>query len=509
MTKFKWEYINYLCLFLLIIFSSCEKKSDPYSTLLSGEYWKDQALNDIIPYWTKYGQDTKSGVFFTTLDSLWQPTGDQNKYPSMISRHLFSYSVAYLISGNKDHLAIADSTVKWLLTTAWDDQYGGWFDAINGNGDPAQTTKTTFVQVYAITGLVMYYFVTHDNTVMQYIEKANALLEQKVWDSVKGGYHSMMTREWSVLAENKDFGSQITPVSGYLLYLYQATRNKKYLDQIERILDVTVKNMVDTESGWVLENFDVNWKYLPGRSDEGEINVGHNIEVAWMLLRCYLLTGKPEQLEAAKRITAKIESAGVFNSSNIWLTTTSRFWSRYGTDTYWWVQAYGNMYNQYLFHIFKKDKYIHEFQRGAAFWDSAFMDKKHGDTFFSVGLSGKNKNGLKANRFKTSYHSMEHCLINYLCLNSWVNNDPVAFHFSIHSSNDGDLLYPVLTEDENIKVSRVIVREQDRKILQFEDQVIHLPESGPTELTVVMINQPTAKDHQNKKQHTQFFGQAD
>ena len=145
MTKFKWEYINYLCLFLLIIFSSCEKKSDPYSTLLSGEYWKDQALNDIIPYWTKYGQDTKSGVFFTTLDSLWQPTGDQNKYPSMISRHLFSYSVAYLISGNKDHLAIADSTVKWLLTTAWDDQYGGWFDAIDGNGDPAQTTKTTFV----------------------------------------------------------------------------------------------------------------------------------------------------------------------------------------------------------------------------------------------------------------------------------------------------------------------------------------------------------------------------
>lgn len=104
---------------------------------------------------------------------------------------------------------------------------------------------------------------------------------------------------------------------------------------------------------------------------------------------------------------------------------------------------------------------------------------------------------------------MEHCLINYLCLNSWVNNDPVAFHFTIHSSNDGDLLYPVLTEDENIKIIRVIVREQDRKILQFEDQVIHLPESGPTELTVVMINQPTTKDHQIKKQHTKFFGKAD
>ena len=42
---------------------------------------------------------------------------------------------------------------------AWDKEYGGWFDSMDENGNPVETTKTTFVQVYAITGLVMYYFI--------------------------------------------------------------------------------------------------------------------------------------------------------------------------------------------------------------------------------------------------------------------------------------------------------------------------------------------------------------
>ena len=103
------------------------------------------------------------GHLFTNLDSLWQPFGNSDKYPSMISRHLFSYSVSYLLSGNEGDLKIAEKTVKWLLDHAWDKEYGGWFDSMDENGNPVETTKTTFVQVYAITGLTMYYFITHDS----------------------------------------------------------------------------------------------------------------------------------------------------------------------------------------------------------------------------------------------------------------------------------------------------------------------------------------------------------
>lgn len=484
------KFVNAACFWMLLLFVilSCRDDKKNASGLLSGEYWKEQALTNIIPYWTKFSMDNKSGTFFTTLDSLWQPLGDQNKYPSMISRHLFSYSVSYLLSGNPDYVAIADSTVKWLIDKAWDKQYGGWFDAIDVNGNPVLTTKNTFVQVYTITGLVMYYFVTHDSSVLQYIEKSNELLEQKVWDKSAGGYYNTMNRDWSVLDSNKDFASQVTPVSGYLFYLYQSTKDKKYLDQAERILDTTMKNMVDKESGWILESFDSKWKHLAGRSDEGEINVGHNIEVAWMMLRCYLLTGNQGHLQAAKKIIAKIEASSVFNHHNIWLTTTSRTSFKHGLNSYWWVQAYGNMYSQYLHHIFKKDQYIDDFQHGARFWDTEFLDKKHGDTYFSVDSTGKSKDGHKADRYKTSYHSIEQCLINYICLNSWVNNIPVEFHFRINSSNAGDILYPVLLEDSDVKIRKVVVKNKAPNPVIFYDQTIRLEEFKNTELIVKLIN---------------------
>ena len=48
-----------------------------------------------------------------------------------------------------------------------------------------------------------------------------------------------------------------------------------------------MKNMVDDESGWILEDFDGNWKYLQGREDATEINIGHNIEANRSFIPAY------------------------------------------------------------------------------------------------------------------------------------------------------------------------------------------------------------------------------
>jgi cellobiose epimerase len=476
-------------LFLLTILSSCTNSPNKTSDVLSGDYWKTQALRDIMPFWTKYAQDKKSGAFFTNLDSVWSPSVNQDKYPSMISRHLFSYSVAYLLSGDEDNLKIADNTAKWLFKNAWDKEYGGWYDALDAEGKPVETTKTTFVQVYAITGLTLYYFVTHDSTVLNYIEKSNDLLESKVWDSKCGGYFNKMNRDWSIADSNKSFSSIVTPVSGYLIYLYQATREKKYLDQISKVLDTAIDKMVDKESGWILENFDRDWKYAAGRNDETEINIGHNIEAAWMLLRNYLLTGHQRHLKSALSLTDKIDEAGVFRKNGIWLTTTSRLSpSQKGSDTYWWVQAYGNMFSLYLYHIEHDRKCINDFLKGSDFWDSRFMDRKHGDTFFSLDSAGSIKDATKATRFKASYHNMEHCLLNFLYLNLWVNNAPVEFHFRISSSSDGDVLYPSILEDKNIKVSKVVIDDMNRGDLANGGQEIRLPELTDSRVEVTLEN---------------------
>jgi len=476
-----------IILLFTILLVSCKTDSRETREVLSADYWKSQALDHIMPYWTKNAVDNEYGAFYTNLDSVWDLYGSRNKFPSMISRHLLSYSSAYLMSGNEEYIRIADSTFNWLIEKAWDKEYGGWYDALDEKGDPVQFSKTTFVQVYAITGLTMYYFVTRDRKALEYIEKSNNLLEDQVWDTVSKGYFNSMNRDWSISDSNKSFSSMITPVSGYLLYLYQATKEQKYLDQISRILDVTAEHMIDPESGWVLEDFDRNWNYISGRSDAREINIGHNIEASWMLLRNFLLTGNAGHRKSAMMLAEKIYSSGVFRNNGIWLTSAGRLDpSLHSADTYWWIQAYGNMFSLYLYKTTGDDKYIDDFRKGAVLWENSFMDYRNGDTFFSVDSTAKITDARKANQFKASYHNIEHCLLNYLAINLWVNNDPVKIYFRIRSSVNGEHLYPQILENSDIKIIKAMTDEGKTNLPLKGEVAIVLPEITDNKVTVVL-----------------------
>ncbi|MFH0760240.1 MAG: AGE family epimerase/isomerase [Bacteroidota bacterium] len=430
--------------------------SDGQVGYMTGQYWKDQVINDILPYWTEHARDTVNGGFYTTLDSAWKPFGDTRKYPSMLSRHIFGFSVGYLLSGDQKYLDIARETVDYLLTHAWDPEYGGWYDVLDESGNPLETTKSMFIQVYSITGLAMYYFVTRDTTVLSYIEKSNNLLESKAWDREYGGYFNVMTRDWQVFDNRKSISSEITPVSGYLLYLYLATHDQKYLDQCQRILDRITTSMTDPESGWILENFTREWRYLPALQDETEVSVGHNIEVAWMLCRYYQITGQKTCLDKAGSLTEKIYRFGNKPDMGFWYNTVGRLKSgKSSAITYWWVQAYGIMFDLYACHAHDQDKYLDDYRKGAMFWDSRFVDRKNGDTHFSVLSDGTIRETLKANQFKSSYHNAENGLLNYLYLNTWVNHEPVELYFYLKDYQDDSKFYFSPIEGENLQVSTI------------------------------------------------------
>ena len=449
-----------LCLLfaVTVVLTGCAKTEQQPDEYMDGSYWKDQALTDILPFWTKHAIDSVNGAFYCDLDENWIPDGD-TKFPSMIARHLFSYSAAYYMDGREEDIEIADGIKDYLLRHAWDTLYGGWYDALTASGDPKQRTKSTFVQVYVITGLALYYAVTHDAEVLDYINRSNELLEEKAWDKDQGGYFDLCHQDWTLATKTKSVSSQLAPVSGYLLYLHTATRTTDYLRQAERIIDVIMRRMTDTETGWVLESFNQDWNYIPGATGADEINVGHNIEVAWSLLRLYLLNDREDYLKAGLSLAEGLHQYAFDESSGIWFATIGNQDPSLRSEfTYWWIQAYGIMFDLCLQHVQPDGNYVESFKKGAAFWDSHFIDKKNGDTHLSVLQNGTPSDVRKANQYKASYHSMEHGLLNYLYLTNWINPKPTTLYFRL-DAGEGDQLFPLLIEQSNARISRVIVDE--------------------------------------------------
>ncbi|MFD2201246.1 AGE family epimerase/isomerase [Shivajiella indica] len=482
-------FLGKMLLFSLIFCClSCQNSSTneiENQEFLAPEYWKNQVLQDVIPYWTRSIVDSANNSFYTTLDENWQANSDSVRFPSMIARHLFSYASAYLLSGEEEHLVMADKLYDYLIRYSWDGEYGGWFNSLNPDGLPLDVNKSTFVQVYVITGLAMYYFVTKDDEVYDFIQSSNSILEEKVWDSSKGGYFDNLNRDWSLQNNVKSFSSQLAPVSGYLNYLYLATRDVQYLHQMERILDTCLENMLDNENGWILESFDQDWNYMVQRTDENEINVGHNIELAWMLVRAYLLNGNAEYLSSAKALSDSSHRYGFNDKSGIWYGGIGNTNPEKQSDfTYWWIQAYGLMFDLCLTSLSEKEPYVQSFLKGADFWENYFMDRVKGDSHLAVSETGEVKMGVKANQFKASYHNVEHGMLNYLYLSAWVNPQPVTLYFRIKNSPEGEILYPLPIESMDYTIKEVKINGKAFAFQMGPENGISLPQINASKVSV-------------------------
>jgi cellobiose epimerase len=469
---------------MIMPFSTCQKRKSS-NRVLDGDYWKKQALFEILPPWTKYAFDPSQGSFRCNLDAKWLLNGDDIRYSSMISRHLFSYSAAYLMSGEEPYLEKAKAIKNYLLEYAWDRINGGWFDALLPSGDPMQYIKATFVQVYVITGLTMYYTITHDPEILNYIDKTNDLLEQKVWDPKLGGYFDVLSRDWIVNSPVKSCSAQLAPISGYLIYLYLSTHNTKYLHQAERIADIILIKMQDPASGWIMETFDKDWVYQQPAAIESEINIGHNIEVAWSLLRLYTLNHRQEYLKSAKILADQVHHYGFNPVTGMWIATVGREKPFIHSDyTYWWIQAYGNMFDLYLNRIYPDQQYLNHFEKGAWFWDTYFLDKANGDTHFSVFENGAIRESFKANRYKASYHSMEHCLLNFLYLENWGQNKPLTLFFKLVTANAGEFFYPLAIEMTDLQNKSIQIDNNEVQTSFSQDGYIILPELNHARIKV-------------------------
>lgn len=469
------KYKLYFFLFLLLPLNCLGQSDQQIKPPLEAGYWKSQAINEIIIPWTKNAFHTQDATFPAYMDKEWQPVRDNTRYPGMISRHIFSYSTAYLLTGDEKYLEIASRIAHYLIQNGWDKENKLWFNELDIEGNTADRDKDMFMQLYAVTGLSMYYVVTRDEKILNYIEESIELLSEHAWDHQNDGYFNSLNHDLSVKDSTKKATPQLAPLSGYLAYLYPTTKNETYLRDTKKAIDIISNKMIDPEGVWLLESFDNQWQVNEEQSSK--INVGHNQELIWMYLRLYLLTQDDVYKERALQFYPLLYNTAFNTKTGAWHHRFSRNNSDIKSDTTpWWIQAYGNMLELYMYRITGEQKHLNRFKLGADFWNSNFIDNEQGGAYLKVGMDGDIADTNKAVRSKTSYHSMEHGLLNYLYLNLWVQDKPATLHFKVTSSEQGDKFHPNIIEDPAIKIKSVKINGQNWDKFNAKGAFITLPE---------------------------------
>jgi len=486
-----WKKVRTVLLPLLL---TAEVTNSQHKEVLNGEFWREQALTNIIPYWNEHVRDRQYGAFYMSLTRSWQPAPPWDKYPAMISRQVYGFSAAYLLSGDRKYVDVAREGVDYLLKHAWDKQYGGWFGVLTQTGEPKDPSKSVDLQLYTDVGLALYYFVTGDENVLSYVKESIRIRRTYARDKEFGGYYQVLRRDLGVKDSSKSKHSHFGYTSSLLLNLWMATRDPEILRFAEELVQISIERMKDPEYAWLRgfpSRFDRRWNFAPVIMDGNEvISAGAQLTGALALLRLYQLTGKEVYRMEGMRLGEQTTRYAWDSTRGGWYDIVERMpphLLRGRPTVSWWIQCYGSFLQLHLYHITGKKRHLDQFQKMAAFWNRYLLDSEFGGVFRTVSADGLPIDSEKAVVWKASYHEMEHAFLNYLYLNLHVNHRPAVLHFLLRDTKSQFKHFVSLVEDPSVQIAAVKMNGERWTSFNAKERYVIPPEGKEVKLEVTLM----------------------
>ncbi|ELR97551.1 AGE family epimerase/isomerase [Gloeocapsa sp. PCC 73106] len=395
-----------------------------------------------------------------------------------ISRLVYGFATAYLLTGEEPFLEAAEKGTEYLREHMRfydaDEEIVYWYHGINVQGKREQKIFASefgddyhaipaYEQIYALAGLVQTFRITGDPLILRDSQLTVKLFNQFFKDqSPYGGYFShidpiTLDPHSETLKGNqsrKNWNSIGDHAPAYLINLWLATGETEYLQMLEDVFDTVVKYFPDYEnSPLVQEKFHANWS--PDTTWGWQQNrgvVGHNLKIAWNLMRMYSIKPKAEYLELACQIGDIMPGVGSDRSRGGWYDVLERL-CRPGEDFHrfvwhdrkaWWQQEQAILAYYLLAGLTKNPDYHRLARESAAFYNAWFLDVEEGGVYFNVlangvpFLSGGNERG-KGSHSMSGYHSTELCYLAAVYTNLLIYRQPMDFYFKPLGNSDRTL----------------------------------------------------------------------
>ena len=444
------------------------------------------------------------------------PSGIQET--DTISRTVYGFASAYLLTGEDRFLEAAEKGTKYLQEKiAKRDKEGVvyWLHALEvtpeGNkehlgslfGDDYGCVPA-YEQIYALAGPIQTYRITGDPSILDDTEKTIELFNKYYLDtSEKGGYYSHITTDTfdpkaDSLKHNqarKNWNSVGDHAPAYLINLYLATGREEFAKFLESTFD-TIEEHFPAKDGspFVQEKFfddwsaDQKWGWQQDRAV-----AGHDLKIAWNLMRMNSLTPKDKYVALATQLAEAMPPVSMDKQRGGWYDVMERQLGEGETfhrlafhdRKAWWQQEQGILAYLILNGCLKKDEYKKLARESAAFYNAWFLDTDSGAVYFNVlanglpYLLGNERN--KGSHSMGAYHSIELCYLASVYTNLLITKQPMDFHFKpkLGAFKDNILrVSPDILPPGSIKIESVTIDGEPYTDFDAEGLTVTLPSSS-------------------------------
>ncbi len=382
------------------------------------DWWVKQiiSLGDFYLRAQFQGQPIDYKNYRTTITLNGEKEADNYRQETdTISRMVYGFASSYLLSGEDRFLEGAEKGVEYLRDHMRfydaDEKVVYWYHGIDVHGH--RETKVfasefgddydaipAYEQIYALAGPIQTYRITGDPLILKDAEMTVDLFDRFYLDRNKGGYFShldpiTLDPRSDSLGPNKgkkNWNSIGDHAPAYLINLYLATGEKRYADFLEYTFDTIEAHFPDYEhSPFVQEKFFEDWTLDQTHMwQQNRGVVGHNLKIAWNLLRMQNLKPKDKYTALARKIAEMMPTVGMDITRGGWYDVMERV--KYGDEEWhrfafhdrkaWWQQEQGVLAYLILRGVLGDKSYLKVARESEAFYNAFYLDHDDGGVYF-------------------------------------------------------------------------------------------------------------------------------
>jgi len=431
-----------------------------------------------------YSYLTQSGALGRTRpaneNSGWQA---DNKSFVTQTRDVYTFSRAFMLTGNRQYLDHARHAFDFLVTHGRDPINGGWLFVSNRQGNPADCPdcgafwspnrfKWSFVQHYIPLGPGVLCEASRGIDSCSVFESVQNTLNSRMWDASNLGYYDVADADFSNPAD-KSFASIVDALNTHVFQSYLLQPSSDTGSRMRDLADITVSRFVgamnrsEVRFGFP-DTYTASWQLIPEQTSG---QVGHLLKAGWQLARAYLNTHDDSYRQAAGRLLDEtLDNGGWDDTAGV--PYTSFDWSTGEITTteaeYWPIEqaVTAGLSNWYINDDeILRARYLTMADRSLQFFSNHVIDASSGGTFMLNAPSGNVLTSDKGNSYKAEFHSTELFYTVYLYGNLMLQRRPVTLYYSIDAEDSPRTLQFNPLEIDNASLS-ILAAELDGQPLQ-------------------------------------------
>ena len=454
----------------------------------------------------------------TNLALTGQKLGSGRQETDTISRLVYGFATAFMLTGEDRYLEAAEKGTRYLRDhMRFQDKSEGicyWYHAVDIADDGSEHKVFAsesgddyhaipcYEQIYALAGPTQTYRATGDRRILEDIDSTLNLFNRFFKDkSDQGGYYShidpiTLSPYSESLGHNrarKNWNSVGDHAPAYLINLWLVTGEQRHADFLEYTFDTIARHFPDyEESDFVQEKFHDDWsKDQTWGWQQNRAVVGHNLKIAWNLMRMQSLKPKDAYVELATRIAALMPKAGGDQQRGGWYDVVERVlqpgerFHRFAWHDRkaWWQQEQGILAYLILHGVLKEPEYLRIARESSAFYNAWFLDTQSGGVYFNVLANGQ-PYALGTERGKGShsmagYHAFELAYLAAVYTNLLITKEPMDLYFRPMPGGFPDnklRVQPDILPSGSVRISAVWINGRAHDDFDAEGLTVTLPE---------------------------------